>query len=188
MARTDTQTAARPRRRQAGSAYVIALLALVVLTILGLALALVTQSEMQVGANERLINRVFYAADSGIAVAVAHALVKNDYDERTFAVPDSASGALVQLRNEVELSQFYPLLDAPCNLCEINERGSYGASAYRKINHGVTSTASRRSLDPAAEAVAMKRVSAMVEVQPWKPSLQSYKALEDPAKGAQILF
>ncbi len=185
---TMTENKARAPRHQGGSAYLIALLALVVLTILGLALALVTQSEMQVGANERMINRVFYAADSGIAVAIANALVKNDYDERTFRIPDSVAGALVQLRNEVELSQFYPLLDAPCNLCEINERGSYGASAYRKINHGVTSTARRRGLDPASEAIAMKRVSAMVEVQPWKTPLQPYKALEDPNKGAKILF
>ena len=42
-------------RSEAGSAYVITLLALVVLTILALSLALVTQTEVQVGSNERTV-------------------------------------------------------------------------------------------------------------------------------------
>ena len=55
-----------PRPSETGSAYIVTLLALVVLTILALALAMVTQTEVQVGANEKTINRTFYAADSGL--------------------------------------------------------------------------------------------------------------------------
>ncbi len=60
------------RRRPAveqGSAYVVTLLALVVLTILALSLTLLTQSEMQIGTNERIVQRIFYAADAGVAVS-----------------------------------------------------------------------------------------------------------------------
>ena len=58
-------------RSEEGSSYVIALLALFVLTILGLALVVLTQNEVQIGANERTINRVFYAAEAGAAVLEA---------------------------------------------------------------------------------------------------------------------
>ena len=63
----------RPAER--GSAYLVALLVLVLLTIIGLSLSLITQTEMQIGANERLIERSFYVADSGISLATARTLV-----------------------------------------------------------------------------------------------------------------
>ena len=75
-------------RSEAGSAYVITLLALVVLTILALSLALVTQTEVQVGSNERTVSRTFYSADSGLGVAVAEALlVNNNPDNPTLPGP-----------------------------------------------------------------------------------------------------
>ncbi|HKI85589.1 MAG TPA: hypothetical protein VKA53_02475, partial [Thermoanaerobaculia bacterium] len=60
MKRASTKTQAN--RRQEGSAYIVALLALLVLSIVGLALALITQTEQEAGSNERSINRVFYSA------------------------------------------------------------------------------------------------------------------------------
>ena len=67
--------AGRRHRPAVGSAYLVTLLALVVLTMLALSLSVVTQSEMLIGSNERTIQRVFYAADSGISIATANALV-----------------------------------------------------------------------------------------------------------------
>jgi Tfp pilus assembly protein PilX len=72
----------RPRRGEAGSAYLVAILALVVLTIAGLSLALITQTETQIGANEKMVERAFYAADSGIAISTQqnvrkHPIVRN---------------------------------------------------------------------------------------------------------------
>ena len=61
----------RTHQREAGSVYVIALLVLLILTIVGLALSLVTQTERLLGANDRITQRVFYAADSGTAVSTA---------------------------------------------------------------------------------------------------------------------
>ena len=55
------------------------MLVLVVLTILGLALSLITQTETQIGNNERVINRVFYAADSGTHAGLAQVLVSRDF-------------------------------------------------------------------------------------------------------------
>ncbi len=59
----------RPRTRAAderGAALVIAILALTILTAIGIALMLVTGAEARIAANEWSINRAFYGSDSGI--------------------------------------------------------------------------------------------------------------------------
>ena len=173
------------RRRERGSAYIIALLALVTLTMLGLAAALVTQSEMQVGANERVINRVFYAADSGISTATARALVESSYTPHTYATRDKPG--TITLQNQVRVSAFFPILDGPCNLCEINNAGTYSEKAYRKINHAVTATAARMSLD-ASSTLAQKVVAAMIEVQPWKANVEAYTPINDPDQLKELRF
>src|SRR6185295_1896315 len=72
-----------PRRGEAGSAYIVTLLALVVLTIMALSLVLVTQTEIQSGTAEKTINRVFYSADTGLGIAAASALTSSSYSGRT---------------------------------------------------------------------------------------------------------
>jgi Tfp pilus assembly protein PilX len=187
MARPEDSAPRAPRRRRGeqGSAYIIALLALVALTMLGLAAALVTQSEMQVGANERVINRVFYAADSGIATATARALVESSYTAHDFATQDKPG--TITLQNQVRVSVFFPIRDSPCNLCEINNAGTYSEKAYRKINHAVTSTASRMGLD-SSTTLAQKVVAAMVEVQPWKANVEAYAPINDPDQLKELRF
>ena len=114
----------RTLRRETGSVYVLALLVLLILTIVGLALSLVTQTELQIGANERMTQAAFYATNSGIDLATAKALVLPDH--RSFQIdvaePDSRAG--VHLGHRLEVSPFLPILDSPCNLCQINEDGS----------------------------------------------------------------
>jgi len=180
--------ALRTRRRQQGSAYVIALLALVVLTVLGLALALVTQSELQLGGNERVINRVFYAADSGIGASTARALVAADFSAKTFRIADAARSDTIALVNEIEVSPFYPIYDAPCNLCEINNAGTYANKAYRKLNHAITSRATRHGLGASPQILADKTVTAMVELQPAPATTASYRPINDPAELVKIKF
>jgi Tfp pilus assembly protein PilX len=174
----------RGRSRQSGSAYIIALLALVVLTILGLALTFMTQTEMLVGANDRLVHRAFYASDSGIAVSMARALTTRDYEAHDLTIADAMSS--VAMTNHVTTSPFYPIYDAPCNLCEINDAGTYSDKAFRKINHAVTTIGER--LAPDGTVVATKQITAMVELQPWQPSTEAYRPIDDPAQLALIKF
>lgn len=181
------------RGREAGSAYVAVLVVLVVLTIFGLALALITQTEMQVGSNEKTINRVFYVADSGIEIATARVLVTSDHRSRIYTMTDAGTllQAKVQLGTRVDVSPFYPIYDAPCNLCEINNAGAYNERAFRKINHAVTVDAARFATlrDGSNETpVAQKRLSAMIEIQPWRASPEAYAAITDPAELARIKF
>ncbi|HYG64409.1 MAG TPA: PilX N-terminal domain-containing pilus assembly protein [Thermoanaerobaculia bacterium] len=164
------------RRAEAGSAYIAVLLVLVILTILGLALSFVTQTEMQTGRNERTVNRVFYAADAGVETAIARALVASDHVGRSFFFTDSgqslAPGTL-ELGTEVAISDFFPIQEGPCNFCEINNGGGYQGRDYYNVTHAVTIRATRfATVDAgtARKAVAQKTVSTMVDIQPWKTS------------------
>ena len=186
--------AAPPRRRaEAGSAYMIAISAIAVLTTIGLAIIAVTQTESQIGGSERLADRVFYAADSGFAVATARALVSNAYNPITYTVPDSPSGSPISSSNQVSLSPFYPINDQPCNLCQINDVGEYSTQAYRNITHAVTVTTVRQAVpasQPSATPVttAQKQLTAMVGIQPKQSSPDAYAAANDPAQLALIKF
>lgn len=178
----------RPRLAPArGSAYVVTLLALVVLTILALSLTLVTQSEMQIGTNERVVQRIFYATDSGIAATTARALVTNDFSERTVVLEEDDTNPLLSMRNEANVSALVPIIDAPCNLCEINNAGTYSENAYRKIGHAVTVRGARVG-GPNDTQTALKVISAMIDLQPWKDPPQAYLPIDDPDALAKIKF
>jgi hypothetical protein len=58
-------------KRRRGAALVIAILALAILTVIGIALMLVTSTESKIAANEWSLNRAFYAADAGVRWARA---------------------------------------------------------------------------------------------------------------------
>jgi Tfp pilus assembly protein PilX len=54
------------RRGERGAALVIAILVLAILTVIGIALMLVTSTESRIAANEWSVNRAFYASDAGV--------------------------------------------------------------------------------------------------------------------------
>ena len=182
-----------PRRGEVGSTYMIVMSALAVLSLVGLTVIAVTQSELAIGSSERNTNRVFYAADSGFAVATARALVSGAYTPVTVNMSDSVTGSPIASTNQVAVTPFYPINDQPCNLCEINDAGEYSDHGYRKINHAVTVTATRLGvpvgmLGAPPTTTAKKQLTAMVEIQPWKSSPDAYAAINDPAQLANIKF
>lgn len=176
-----------PGSSESGSAYLVAILALVVLTIVGLSLALITQTEMQIGANEKMIERSFFAADSGISLATARTLVtRRPAWSEIYTIPDPA-GTGLQLEHEVDVSPFFPIGFSPCNLCDVNNTGEYSEQNYQRVNHGVTAVAIRRF--PGADApLAEKSVTAMVEFQPWELPPQALLAVEDQSQLEKIKF
>ena len=183
------RTAPRPSasRGESGSAYIRVLLVLMVLTILGLSLAFTTQTEVQIGSNERVASRVFYAAESGIAAAAARAIVSADYASRAYTFKESGTVPGLDFKSTVEVSPVLPILDSPCNLCEINNAGTYSEKSFRKINHAVTAVATRYA-GTDTTPLAQKTLTAMFEVQPWKVSPEAYTAINDPAQLAKIKF
>lgn len=163
------------RRSEAGSAYVLVLMVLVLLGTLALSLAAVSQNEVILGGHDLQSQRVLYAAESGIHLAAARALVSNDRSAETFRFDDTPEGSSIAQSHEIELTAFVPLRDAPCNLCEINGAGSYNEKAFRAINHVVNSDARRRG--PGGQVLGQKRLSVMLEFQPWKSSIAQSAAI-----------
>lgn len=59
-------TNTRDNRRERGAALVVAILVLAILTVIGIALMLITSTESRIAANEWSVNRAFYSSDAGI--------------------------------------------------------------------------------------------------------------------------
>ncbi len=170
-------------RPEEGSAYLVALLLLIIMTLLGLSLALVTGTESQIGANERVLERVFYATDAGIGIAVARVLVGSDYtydvnndDNNSYILNETATAAPDPLTmSRVSVGPLMPTQVAPCNLCEINNAGSYRDSSYQRGNILMPARGQREAL---ANALAQRRVAATIDVQPWRVPVSSLFPLE----------
>jgi hypothetical protein len=175
------------RSSEAGSAYLVAILALVVLTIAGLSLALITQTEMQIGANEKSIERSFYAANSGIALSTARTLVtRRPAWSELYEIQDP-EGYGLRLEHRMDVSPFFPIGFSPCNLCDINNAGAYGETNFHRANHAVTAIAIRRV--PGTETpLAERAITAMVEFQPWELPPEAVLAIQDEAQLAKIKF
>lgn len=159
--------------RQRGSAYLLTLLTLVILTIVGLSLSVVTQTERQLGANEQITQRVFYAANSGTAMATANLLARNSHEPVDFILNKETRYLTTNVAERVETSRFHPILPSPCNFCEINQ-----GSQFFDVNHAITARAERVGWAGGgpppddAKLLARKTVAEMVAVQPWQVSLQ----------------
>jgi Tfp pilus assembly protein PilX len=160
------------RPGEAGSAYVITLLALVVLTILALSLALVTQTEVQVGANEKTVNRTFYAADSGLSIWVAELMVnQSNTSSKTVILNKVSAGAgfATNLADRVTVSPGALVNKYPCNWCPAAENS---APQYWHEDYVASSTAQRiawgGSGAPPADATVLgqKTLTATFKIEP----------------------
>ena len=100
------------RSRERGAALVIAILVLAILTVIGIALMLITSTESRIAANEWSINRAFYASDAGIrwATVQMHDPVPymarpefsgNPFGTVLFQLPSHRHGALGFFRGDV---------------------------------------------------------------------------------------
>jgi hypothetical protein len=165
-------------RAEAGSAYVLVLLSLVVLTTLGLALASVTTTEMQIGQSERVITRAFYATEGGIALATARALNAAIYGSQQFSVRheqwDGANSQKVNRGFRIDTSPFFPLRSQPCDWCIVNETGTGDyEQKYAETNFGVTVTANEltwtddEEIPPADASIqSQKTIATMFDIFP----------------------
>lgn len=179
-----------PRRAEAGSAYIIALLVLVVLSILGLGLALITQTEMQIGANEITLQRALYAADSGLSRSFARTFQHyscSPIPGTEFEIGDQDLSPLMLgsgLRENVDVTASVPLMNPPCPLCTVNNAaGSQesGEQDYYEVHHVLSARASRRiGTDLTTPTLAERRVGGFFSLQPWPQVKDCYEFLGSP--------
>ncbi len=180
IATTQEPSARQPERAaERGSAYLFVLFVLLVLTVVGLSLALITQTEVQIGASEQQLTRVFYGADSGLRIQLANHLVNGAVVARTRAQNNEIElgrrtilGTAV--REIIEVSPIYPIFSGTCNLCMLNQDAEYFS-----VNHVVTSTSTRLSVGATPLEQARKTVSQMFALQPWDQTIAALQEAGD---------
>jgi len=96
-----TYRPAAASRGERGAALVLAILVLAILTVVGIALMLVTSTEARIAANEWSVNRAFYAADAGIRWASTSLidpkplLTRPEYTAPSGGYPNSPFGNVI---------------------------------------------------------------------------------------------
>jgi len=146
-----------------GSAFLFVLLALLVLTIVGLSLSFVTQTEAQIGGIAKSSTRAFFAADAGPGIQIS--LYEYAWDKGRVILDTNNVSALTTANDQVDMSPALVLYKGPCNLCSRNE----GNEEYEAINFGVTSLGRRVANAGGADTELARRVvSGMYFRQPSK--------------------
>jgi hypothetical protein len=177
----------RDSASESGSAYLVTLMVVFILTIIGLSLTVITQTEVMASSSERSSQGVFYAANSGVDVAIAQVLIDSSCSSNVYRISESKSSdisgaydrdAVLTMEELVEVTPVVPIADSPCNLCQINQ-----GSTFKKINHALESTATRTgtpTATPNAEGVplARKSITAMVDIQPMEPLADCYSGID----------
>lgn len=128
--RTDRVLAPRRRRPiggrgERGAALVLAILVLAILTVVGIALMLVTSTEARIAANEWSVNRAFYAADAGIRWAAVEMIVPTAFMNRPEFVASPTGTVLFQMpSHRNSLASFFTgdVLDAQGQGADIQVR------------------------------------------------------------------
>ncbi|MDY7093339.1 MAG: hypothetical protein SX243_10255 [Acidobacteriota bacterium] len=157
----------RTRRDQRGSAYLAVLMVLLLLTVLGMSLVLITQTERDLGSNHRMVSKTFYAADSAVGMAVSWLLLSNNYQPQRLVLPNRDGGPSL-VTDELTSTQISAVRNVDCNLCDIATQP--GDTPYKAIDHRFAVTA-RRTIGN--RVLAQKQLNLQVEVQPRKPLADS---------------
>lgn len=187
-------------RGERGSALILALMVMLILTFLGLTLLAMTETEMQLGGNERIQSELFYATESGTAVAKARVL-DGAVIPTSFIIPitstvtgsglSSLTGFHIGYR--VGLSRTVAIRYGPCDFCPANEDEE--SWSYR-VTYLVNSTGTRRDWRSAnvdnedlvgveASAVqAKKTIGVTFDIEPSEtPLLEALATVAEEAEG-----
>jgi Tfp pilus assembly protein PilX len=156
------------RACEQGSAYIIALLILVVLSIVGIGLTLITQTEVQIGAAEANQNKSFYAADSWNAVVDPY-LYTNATTNTTFTMNNTTTGNATFM-DSVTVTPFTTTNVQNCNICDISQNQS-----YKELTNNLNSTANHNGVvtSPSTQEIpfSQKTIGVFIVLQPFLPSV-----------------
>lgn len=165
----------RRRAGESGSAYLFALLVLLVLTVIGLSLAIVTQSEVQIGASVRTGVRTFYSSDSATRVQLS-GLFSDRTAPLDFKLHDPTVVGSAALSDDTHASAFFPLYTGPSSLGAMNT----GGNRYFAIDHIVTAATERTStIGGTSTLYADKTITSMYAVSPQERSIDAFRTEDD---------
>jgi hypothetical protein len=194
----STSRRLRRRTHRRGSAFIISLLVIVVITFLGLTLSMITTTEMQLGGNDRDMQRATFSAESGLAVTAARILVRQDtlapeyavtpqplLENRPIQINEFASGtdSTPGKGSRVILSSVAPLNNGPAAYSQINNRQQYDNKAQDRIIVGYTAWGYRYdsvySPTPTSPDIptTVRALSTVLDFQPGKAPLNLFYSL-----------
>lgn len=157
------------RRAEEGSAYLAVLMLLVVLTILGLSLSVITQTEVIIGGSERQTTRQLFNAASAVNLSAVHELVNRNSAGRMMILArrnESFFGQATAIGDRVCTTPFFQIQAGNCNLCTMNQDAAFFA-----VQNAVTANALRHGDDALA---ARRQVGSVVALEPWERSFISF--------------
>lgn len=153
------------RRSEEGSAYLAVLMLLVVLTIIGLSLSVITQTEVIIGGSEKQSTRQLFSAGSGVQLASVYEMVSRDSASHRLSIGqrvETWGSQVTTIGDRVCTTPYLQIQSGTCNLCMMNQDNEFAA-----VQYGVTSSALRHGDD---ELAARRTVGAVVALEPWQKS------------------
>ena len=132
------------RNQKRASAFVMAMIALAVLTVVGLSLSMVTETEMSLGETEKVINEQFYANEGGGTTQISTLLATNGLEGVNVVFPSQAqrnSQAQITIGYDVVSSGLAPVATDELPYTKVNE--GKGDKLYAFFYH--TKTLARRT-------------------------------------------
>jgi hypothetical protein len=167
------RSALTSRRGQSGNAYIVTVMVMIIVTLLGLSLGAVTQTEMLIGSRERNNQRVFFLAESGLNIAVSRFMVTTEQDAARLewdlppAYDLSGEGGFAGISMK-GVSRLAPVPVVWSNYCQLCCAGSleYTTDCDPEARRYVfTVRSSMRSAS--GQILAERRVSSLLDIMPW---------------------
>ncbi len=161
---------------QRGSAYLLALAVILVLTGLGIVISEMALSERRLGTVDHETLQALNAAESGLALAAARLLAGAEPEELDLSfgltrLEDWTRSSRAQVEAPVEIAR------EPCSLCE-------PAGEWTRASYEISTVGLRQLEHPAGvRTLARTAVRAVLTVQPW-PAPGTVAALGDASDGA----
>lgn len=127
------------RNQKRASAFVMAMIALAVLTVVGLSLSMVTETEMSLGETEKVINEQFYANEGGSTTQISTLLATNGLEGVNVVFPSQAqknSQADITIGYDVVSSGLAPVATDELPYTKVNE--GKGDKLYAFFYHSKT--------------------------------------------------
>lgn len=160
------------RRREAGNAYLVTVMVMIIVTLLGLSLGAVTQTEMLIGSRERNNQRVFYLAEGGLNLSLARFMVTSNQTAAhiTIELPsayDYSISAGFGSYSPNGVVRMAPIKSPAINYCQLCDAASptEGQNGMQQVRLPVTIRASLES--DSGQVLAQRRMSSLIDVTPW---------------------
>lgn len=180
----DLPSSRPPSHRDRGNAYLITVMVMVIVTLLGLSIGAVSQTEMLIGSRERNNQRVFYLAETGLNLAVARFMASRETRGTraemllppAYDFSDDGGFGGIALQGVLRIAPVMATAKPPCNLCSIGGSTEANPESLFNMRYAITVRAQMES--QSGQVLAQRRVSSLLDIQPWRADEEAANVLD----------